>query len=216
MRKGTLSAAPVPPAASVPVSACSCFPVSTCSRSGSSGASSPRISAATARGSVPARRAAVNSGSISLRARPDRMVRWSSSAPAGAAMRKTRSAGPSAAPKSMPAPLRPKASVGALTCSLRQCGMPMPPSRPVGICASRAATSARKPSRSVTRCAATIRSASDLAAASFVVADRSRSTSSAVISSLIAVLLARGPPCGGSGGRGGGPVRVGSVRESRR
>lgn len=170
------------------------------------GTSSPRIRAAAAAGSPSARRAPVNPGSMSRRARLDRMVRWSSSAPAGAAIRKTRSAGPSAAPKSMPAALRPKASVGSLTCSLRQCGMPMPPSRPVGIWASRAATSARKPSRSVTRPASTIRPARERAAALFVSAERSRSTSSAVMSSLIAGLLARGPP--GDGAGDGGVVRL--------
>ena len=41
-----------------------------------------------------------------------------------------------------------------MTAVERQCGMPMPPSRPVGICASRASMSARNRSRSVTRPAA--------------------------------------------------------------
>ena len=41
------------------------------------------------------------------------------------------------------AALRPKPSVGSATAHDRQCGMPMPPSMPVGICASRARTSAR-------------------------------------------------------------------------
>ncbi|CAM5310945.1 hypothetical protein SVIOM342S_03267 [Streptomyces violaceorubidus] len=83
--------------------------------------SSPRISAAAAAASPAERSAAVNSAFISCRASEERIVRWASSAPAGAAIRKIRSAGPSAAPKSTPAALRPKASVGSVTCSLRQC-----------------------------------------------------------------------------------------------
>ncbi|GAA3230619.1 hypothetical protein GCM10020256_44480 [Streptomyces thermocoprophilus] len=164
-----------------------------------SAGASPRISAAADAGSSAARRAAVKSAFINWRARDDRIVRWASSAPAGAAIRKIRSAGPSAAPKSIPAALRPNASVGSVTWALRQWGMPIPPSRPVGICASRAATSARKPSRSVTRPRATMRSARARAAASLVSADRSRSTRSAVIMSLIAGSLARVPPVGSSG-----------------
>ncbi|MGC0410215.1 hypothetical protein RKD31_003458 [Streptomyces sp. SAI-163] len=176
--------------------------------------SSPRISAAAAAASPAERSAAVNSAFINCRASEERIVRWASSAPAGAAIRKIRSAGPSAAPKSTPAALRPKARVGSVTCSLRQCGMPMPPSRPVGICASRAATSARKPSRSVTRPRATIRSARARAAASLVSADRSRSTRSAVIMSLIAGSLARvSPGTWGEGrGRGGGRGHSGGGR----
>ncbi len=80
------------------------------SSSGTSGASgsSPRISAAAAAASPTARRASVNSAFISCRASDDRIVRWASSAPAGAAIRKIRSAGPSAAPKSMPVGAAPE------------------------------------------------------------------------------------------------------------
>ena len=66
-------------------------------------------------------------------------------------MRNTRVAGPSGAPKSTPAGTRPTARLGTVTCSDRACGRPTPPGMPVAICASRAATSARKPSASVTR-----------------------------------------------------------------
>lgn len=138
----------------------------------------------------------VQQGLLELRADERRAsaastFRCAESAPSGAAMRKISFAGPSGAPKSMPSALRPKASVGAVTAAERQCGMPMPPSSPVAICSSRAATSLRNSSRSVTRPADTSRPASARTAAFLSAAASSRSTRSAVIRSDVVMLRLR-------------------------
>ena len=102
---------------------------------------------ATSSGVVALRRASVNSGSIRPRASLARSWRWKSSAPAGAAIMKTRSAAcSSAAPKSTASARRAKPREGASTCGLRQCGMAMPPGMPVGAVASRARASPARPS----------------------------------------------------------------------
>lgn len=72
-------------------------------------------------------------GRVRRLASAERMLRWASSAPSGAAIMKIRSAGPSGAPKSTPRGLRAKARLGWVTWAERACGMPIPPSRPVGI-----------------------------------------------------------------------------------
>ncbi len=100
---------------------------------------------------VAAARAALKSFFISARASLGNICMWASPPPAGAAMRKTRVAGPSLAPQSMPSVLRPNTSEGSVIASLRACGMPMPPGRPVAILLSRSRTSARKVSMSVHR-----------------------------------------------------------------
>ena len=53
-------------------------------------------------------------------------------------MRNARSAGPSLAPKSTGGSSRAKASVGTSTPAVRQCGIAMPPGRPVAEVDSRA------------------------------------------------------------------------------
>src|SRR6516164_5391772 len=57
---------------------------------------------------------------------------------AGLTTLSTRSAGPSGAPKSTGLCNRAKPIDAALTCGERQCGIAMPPDRPVADCASRA------------------------------------------------------------------------------
>ena len=56
----------------------------------------------------------------------------------GAAIRNARSAGPSGAPKSTGGCSRAKPIVGVSTYGERQCGIAMPPGRPVADCPSRA------------------------------------------------------------------------------
>src|SRR4051812_22920173 len=68
-------------------------------------------------------------------------LRWVASPSAGAAMRKARSAGPSLAPKSVGGESRANARVGTSTAAVRQCGIAMPPGRPVADVASRARAS---------------------------------------------------------------------------
>ena len=66
-----------------------------------------------------------NAGRTSRRASAARMVRCSEPPPAGAAMRNTRVAGPSGAPKSTPAGTRASPRLGTVTCSDRACGRPI-------------------------------------------------------------------------------------------
>ena len=105
-------------------------------------------SATISAGVAAVRSACLNSGLTSARASAESSLRCSAPPPAGAAMRKTRSAGPSGAPKSAFGESRAKASVGSVTCSERQCGMAMPPGRPVADWPSRAIASARRPAGS--------------------------------------------------------------------
>ena len=89
-----------------------------------------------AAGSDAERRAPVKVSSIRWRARVERIDRWSASPPAGAAIRKIRSAGPSGAPKSMPVALRPKASVGlgdVLTAAVRDADAAVQAGRHLGL-----------------------------------------------------------------------------------
>ncbi len=89
-----------------------------------------------------ARRAAVKSSSIRDRASFESSCRCSWSAPSGAAMKKTMSAGPSKAPKETGGRRRAIASVGSVTAAERQCGIAMPPGTPVSVFCSRAHASA--------------------------------------------------------------------------
>ncbi len=102
----------------------------------------------------------MKAGLTSARASLVRMVRWSASPPAGAAMRNARSAGPSLAPKSTGGSSRAKASVGVSTPAVRQCGMAMPPGRPVAEVASRANASSTSWSLSLARPASSTTAAS--------------------------------------------------------
>ena len=115
--------------------------------SSSSGWTCSVIMRATSWGVAAERSAPVNSGFIRPRASLARSLRWKSSAPAGAAIMKTRFAfSPSTAPKSTPPVRRANPREGARTWGLRQCGMAMPPGMPVGAVASRARASAARPS----------------------------------------------------------------------
>ena len=96
---------------------------------------------------VAAARAALKSFFIRARASLGSICMWASPPPAGAAMRKTSVAGPSLAPQSIPS-VRPKTRDGSVMASLRACGMPMPPGRPVAIFDSRSATSAMNEKKS--------------------------------------------------------------------
>ena len=99
--------------------------------------------------SVSASRSAlVNAGLTSARASLVRIVRWSASPPAGAAIRKARSAGPSLAPKSTRGSRRANARVGTSTPVVRQWGIAMPPGSPVAEVDSRAKASSMSWSRS--------------------------------------------------------------------
>src|SRR5690349_23371129 len=167
------------------------------------------MNSAASAGSFTERRRSLNWARISRRASEARIFMCDASPPSGAAIRKMMSAGPSGAPKSTPWLARPNARLGSLTWADRQCGMPIPPSRPVGICDSRLAMSARNPSMSVTRPALTRRSASWRDADCRSGADRSRSTRSAVMTSLILeVPLHFGVEQGGRSRQGSVEIRV--------
>ena len=118
-----------------------------------------RTIATTSSALVAARRPAVKSSCMRLRASFDSTARWASAAPSGAAMRKTRSAGPSDAPKSTPGFSRANASDGVTTAALFACGIAMPPGRPVSSFCSRAHASANSASASVARPCSTTRAA---------------------------------------------------------
>jgi len=89
-----------------------------------------------------------NSARISERASLASRVRCASSEPVDAAIMKQMSAGPSAAPKSTFGESRANASVFCDTAAERQCGIAMPPPRPVTAFSSRARASAARPSAS--------------------------------------------------------------------
>lgn len=84
----------------------------------------------------------------------------SAPAPSGAAIRKTRSAGPSGAPKSTAGARRAKASDAVETAADRQWGIAMPPGRPVADCDSLAEAASATAAASVARSAAASRPAS--------------------------------------------------------
>ena len=136
------------------------------------------------------RSALVKAGLTRARASLVSTCRWVLPPPAGAAMRKAMSAGPSLAPKSTFGESRTKASVGSSTPAVRQWGIAMPPGRPVGEVASRARTSSTSWSTFPARPAPATMSASARMAA-FLSAPRSasRRTRSVVIRSDIFTLL---------------------------
>ena len=107
--------------------------------------------ATTSSASSASRSALVKAGLTRDRASLVSSCRWVASPPAGAAMRKARVAGPSLAPKSTPGLNRAKASVGSSTPVVRQCGIAMPPGRPVEEVSSRAKASATSWSASAAR-----------------------------------------------------------------
>ena len=110
---------------------------------GFAGSSRARSISSTTSSAVSAeRRESVNAGLTSERASLVRSWRWVASPPAGAAIRNARSAGPSLAPKSTGGSSRAKARVGSETPVVRQCGIAMPPGRPVLEVSSRANASA--------------------------------------------------------------------------
>lgn len=82
----------------------------------------PETSATTSPGSLTLRRASVRSLRTRARASFVSSLRCSSSPAAGAAIMKTRSAGPSLAPKSTGSARRANASVASDTCGDLQCG----------------------------------------------------------------------------------------------
>jgi len=97
---------------------------------------------------VALRRPSRNSDRIRERASMASRVRCASSEPSEAAIMNARSAGPSAAPKSTLGLSRAKASVLVLTAAERQCGIAIPPPRPVTAFSSRARASAARPASS--------------------------------------------------------------------
>ncbi len=157
-------------------------------------ATSASTIATTSASVVAAARAALKSFFISARASLGSICMCASPPPSGAAMRKTRVAGPSLAPQSMPSVERPKTSEGSVMAVLRACGMPMPPGRPVAILLSRSETSVRNVSRSVQRPLATSRSARARVASWRSAPVRSRTTCSSVMRGMVI-------PFGVSGGR---------------
>ena len=167
------------------------------------GAASPspialRTIATTSSAVVAARRPAVKSSCMRLRASFESTARWASAAPSGAAMRKTRSAGPSGAPKSTPGVSRANASDGVTTAALFACGMAMPPGRPVSSFCSRAHASANSASASVARpCWATRAARERITAALSVPSGVSRDTNSGVI--VWDTMTSNGRWCGGAG-----------------
>ena len=119
---------------------------------GSAPMPSSRLTRSTTAVSDSARRSSsVKAGLTRARASLVRICRWSASPPAGAAIRKTRSAGPSLAPKSTLGWSRAKASVGSSTPVVRQWGIAIPPARPVAEVCSRAKASLTSCSTSLER-----------------------------------------------------------------
>jgi len=99
-------------------------------------------------GVVALRRPSRNSERISERASMASRVRCASSEPSDAAIMNARSAGPSAAPNSTLGLSRAKARVLVWTAAERQCGIAIPPPRPVTAFSSRARASAARPAAS--------------------------------------------------------------------
>src|SRR6478672_883040 len=136
----------------------------------------------TSSGEAALRSPSVNSFLTRARASWVRTLRWVASPPAGAAIRNARSAGPSLAPKSVPGESRANASVGTSTCSVRQCGIAMPPGSPVAEVASRARASSARPSGLVVRPASeTMRASARITSVLSLPSETSRRTSSGVI-----------------------------------
>ena len=106
------------------------------------GLTTPSTSATTSSADFAARSDATKSGRTRARARLDSSFMCSEPAPSGAAIRNTRSAGPSGAPKSTFGDSRANPIDGVDTAADRQCGMAMPPGNPVADCASRASAAA--------------------------------------------------------------------------
>ena len=103
-----------------------------------------------------------------LRANFDRIRRCAFPPPIGAEIRKTRSAGPSAEPKSTGFESRAKVSVGTSTWLVRQCGIATPPGTPVADFDSRVKASEVSPSASSARPATAACEAKALITASLV------------------------------------------------
>lgn len=100
------------------------------------------------------RSAATNSGRTSARASELSSFMCSAAPPSGAAMRKTRSAGPSGAPKSTFRDSLAIARPAAVTDAVRACGIAMPPGSPVADLASRSSAARARSAGSVVRPAA--------------------------------------------------------------
>ena len=149
---------------------------------GVAGASTSSTRATTSVGVAAARSDATNAGLTNARARLDSSFMCSEPAPSGAAIRNTRSAGPSGAPKSTFGDRRAKPRDAVAIDASRQCGMAMPPGRPVADWDSRARAAALSASTSDVRPSAASRCASASMTASLVVP---RSASSAISSGLM-------------------------------
>ena len=128
-----------------------------------------------------ARSEARNSFFTSARASLVRSLRWSASPPSAAAMRNTRSAGPSLAPKSTGLDSRAKASELWLTSAERQWGMANPPGRPVAALPSRSMASRVRPAASALPASATRRASDSMTSALVAPRSASSATSSVVI-----------------------------------
>src|SRR4051812_18589453 len=145
---------------------------------------------------VAPRSPSVNSFFTRARASWVSTLRWVASPPAGAAIRNARSAGPSLAPKSVPGESRANASVGTSTCSVRQCGIAMPPGRPVAEVASRARASSARPSGFVLRPAsAATRASARITSVLSLPSETSRRTSSGVIIDAFWSVISTSVPC---------------------
>src|SRR3954451_9910315 len=192
-----LGAAAVAPAAGAPVVAAA-----------GAGETTSCTSPTTSSGVLAARSDATNSGGTSARASAVSRVRWSASPCSGAAIKKARSAGPSGAPKSTFGDSRAKASDASVTAAERQCGIAMPPGRPVAAFASRAIASPCSASAPFARPATATSSASRWTT---VPLSDPRSASSATNSGVISADMVS-PAClsdvgaGGRDGRGGSRV----------
>ena len=115
------------------------------------GVMAPSTSSTMRSGVSAERRSATKSGRTSARASELSSFMCSLAPPAGAAMRKTMSAGPSGAPKSTLGASRAIARLASVTDSARACGMAMPPGSPVADLASRARAPAIRSAGSVVR-----------------------------------------------------------------
>ena len=107
-----------------------------------SGLTTPSTSATTSSGVGALRSDSTKSLRTSARARLDSSFMCSAPPDSGAAIRNARSAGPSGAPKSTGGFSRAKPIEAVSTCGERQCGIAMPPGRPVADCSSRAMAAA--------------------------------------------------------------------------
>ena len=145
-------------------------------------------SATISSGDFAARSEARKSFLISARANWVSSFRWSASPSAAAAIRKTRSDGPSLAPKSTGRDSRAKASEAWETAAERQCGMAKPPGRPVAALPSRSMASAVRPAASARPASAT-NWASDAMTASLVAPRSASSATRSLVMSCIWAFL---------------------------